>query len=158
MNRQAKKEKCGSFRDSNTVFSQCWSPRYNVSVLLPCGGCHPEELIVVSLIKLKVKLQNLCVKMYICGCMYICVSIYVIYICVKMYLCACMYLYLCVYIYIYIYIYIYYTLVQLYPFLLLTLTFTLTFILRHFSCFHTNLIRHTRWIEYQGRVIIKLNT
>ena len=47
---------------SNTVCWQCWSPRYNVSVLLPCGGCHPEGLIVASLIKLKVKFQKLRVK------------------------------------------------------------------------------------------------
>ena len=47
---------------SNTVYWQCWSPRYNVSVLLLCGGCHPEGLVVAGLIKLKVKLQKLCVK------------------------------------------------------------------------------------------------
>ena len=46
---------------SNTVCWQCWSPRYKVSVLLPCGGYHSEGLIVASLIKLKVKLQKLCV-------------------------------------------------------------------------------------------------
>ena len=48
MERLAKKEDCGSSRNSNTVCWQCWSPRYNVSVLLPCGRCHPEELIVVK--------------------------------------------------------------------------------------------------------------
>ena len=47
---------------SNTVCWQCWSPRYNVSVLLSCGGCHPEGLIVASLIKLKVKFQKLCLQ------------------------------------------------------------------------------------------------
>ena len=30
---------------------QCWSPRYNVSVLSTCGGYHPSGLIVASLIK-----------------------------------------------------------------------------------------------------------
>ena len=37
----------------NTVCWQCWSPRCNVSVLLPCGVCHPGGLIVASLIELK---------------------------------------------------------------------------------------------------------
>ena len=60
--RLAKKEGCDSSRNSNTVCWQCWSPRYNVPLLLPCGGCHPEGLIFASLIKLKVKLQKLFVK------------------------------------------------------------------------------------------------
>ena len=32
---------------------QCWSPRYNVSVLSTCGGYHPSGLIVASLHKSK---------------------------------------------------------------------------------------------------------
>ena len=28
--------------------SQCWSPRYNVLVLFPCGGYHPSRLIVAN--------------------------------------------------------------------------------------------------------------
>ena len=38
---------------SNTVCWQCWSLRYVVYVLFLCGGCHPEGLIVSSLIKFK---------------------------------------------------------------------------------------------------------
>ena len=62
--RLAKKEDCDSSRNSNTICWQCWSPRYNVSVFLPCGGCHSEGLIVANLIKLKVKHQKLCVYIY----------------------------------------------------------------------------------------------
>ena len=32
---------------------QCWSPRYKVTVLFVCGGCHPEEFIVASFYNLK---------------------------------------------------------------------------------------------------------
>ena len=32
---------------------QCWSPRYNVSVLSTCGGYHPLRLIIASLHKSK---------------------------------------------------------------------------------------------------------
>ena len=32
---------------------QCWSPRYNVSVLYTCGGYHLSGLIVASLHKSK---------------------------------------------------------------------------------------------------------
>ena len=39
----------------NIVCWQCLSPRYNVSALLRCRGCHPEGVIVASLIKLKKK-------------------------------------------------------------------------------------------------------
>ena len=73
------------------VGPQCWSPRYNISVILPFGECHPEGLIIASLVKLKVKLQKLCVKIYICVCAYLC-----IYICMY----VCMYVYICIYIYI----------------------------------------------------------
>ena len=27
---------------------QCWSPRYKVSVLSVCGGCHPKGFIIAS--------------------------------------------------------------------------------------------------------------
>ena len=37
-----------------TVFCQCWSPRYRVSVLsIRCGECHPKGLIVASSYEIK---------------------------------------------------------------------------------------------------------
>ena len=39
---------------TNTVFYQCWSPRYRISALsAKCGGCNPKELIVASSHKIK---------------------------------------------------------------------------------------------------------
>ena len=32
---------------------QCWSPRYKVSVLSTCGGCHPKGFIVASFYNFK---------------------------------------------------------------------------------------------------------
>ena len=85
---------------SSTVCWQCWSPRYNVSALFQCGGCDPERLIVVSLIKLS-KLPKLYVKTSKSkkNKRYIYIYIY-IYIYLHMYI---MYIYIYTYIYIYMY-------------------------------------------------------
>ena len=40
-------------QDLTMSVSQCWSPRYNVSILSTCGGYHPSGLIVASLHKSK---------------------------------------------------------------------------------------------------------
>ena len=40
---------------NNTVCSQCWTPRYRVSVLsTKFRGCHPKGLIFGSLYKIKI--------------------------------------------------------------------------------------------------------